>query len=57
MVESVENAIRAMETWNPDLTWIIMTSHRTKPSTSLLSEVNDVVEVFGEPLQYAMVAF
>ena len=55
MIESVENAIRAMETWNPDLTWLIMVSHRTKPSTARVSEVNEVVDLFGEHLQYAEV--
>ncbi|CEJ61115.1 hypothetical protein PMG11_09657 [Penicillium brasilianum] len=57
MLEWVENAIRAMETWNPDLTWFIMASHRTKPSASRVSEMFDVIEVFGESLQYAVVAF
>ncbi|KAF3392563.1 TEL2-interacting protein 1 [Penicillium rolfsii] len=57
MVESVENAIRAMESWNSDLTWIIMASHRTKSSASRVSEVNDVIDVFGESLHFAVVAF
>lgn len=57
MIESVEIAIRAMETWNADLTWLIMASHRTESSASHVSDGNDVIDVFGEPLQYAAVAF
>jgi hypothetical protein len=57
MIESVEDAIRAMETWNPDLTWLIMASHRNKSSSSRVSEPNEVIDVFGESLQYAKVAF
>lgn len=57
MIESVENAICAMETWNPDLIWLIMASHRTKSSSSRASELSGVIDVFGESLQYAKVAF
>jgi hypothetical protein len=57
MFQSVENAICAMETWNPDLTWLIMVSHCAGPSSSPVLQVNDVIEVFGEPLQYATVVF
>lgn len=55
ITESVENAIRAMGTWNPDLTWLIMVSHQIKPSASRVSEVTEVIDLFGEHMQYAEV--
>ncbi|KAJ5151224.1 Armadillo-like helical [Penicillium canariense] len=57
VIESVETAIQAMETWNPDLTWFIMVSHKTKSLGARPSVINDAVEAFGETLRYTEVTF
>lgn len=58
---SVESAIRAMETWNADLTWFAFVSHRTdaqkqaKSSVSMTgsSRGSMTLKVFGENMRFA----
>jgi hypothetical protein len=61
MLGSVDDAIRAMETWNADLTWFIFERQRKdlQGSSSGVVEVkeNDVLEIDGVVLQFAKVAF
>ncbi|KAJ5552517.1 Armadillo-like helical [Penicillium frequentans] len=62
MLSSVDDAIRAMETWNADLTWFIFEQQRTQlhnPSTGPVSEVKDdmALELDGVVLRFAEVAF
>ncbi|KAJ5663438.1 Armadillo-like helical [Penicillium longicatenatum] len=61
MLGSVDDAIRAMETWNADLTWFIFERQRKdlQGSSSGVVEIkeNDVLEIDGVVLQFAKVAF
>jgi hypothetical protein len=57
MLESVEDAIRAMETWNADLTWFIFVRERMK-----VADIRPVpgplpLELFGETMQFSEVSF
>lgn len=61
MLESVEDAIQAMQIWNPDLTWFIFMQQRnqmTLPAkTGPIKDASEGLEFDGERMQFAEVAF
>lgn len=59
VLESAEDAIRAMETWNADLTWFLFVRERTKIADQAKRPISGplTAEVFGETMQFAEVAF
>lgn len=62
IIESVENAIQAMETWNSDLAWFIFVEQRNRvrggpASTQGTNETAMLANFRGEELQFAKVVF
>ncbi|KAJ5591512.1 Armadillo-like helical [Penicillium hispanicum] len=60
MLESVEDAIQAMEIWNPDLTWFIF-AHQSNQMALLakkgwIQDVGGGLEFNGEKMQFAGIA-
>ncbi|KAJ5888659.1 Armadillo-like helical [Penicillium taxi] len=59
VIDSVEKAIQAMETWNADLTWFIFARERSKMDTSIPKATTSpmTLDVSGERLKFANLAF
>lgn len=59
VLEPAEDAIRAMEAWNEDLTWFIFAREKMKASEQRTRYVSGpmTAEVFGESIHFANVAF
>lgn len=62
MLESVDDAIQAMETWNADLTWFIFERQRSQLHSSPTGPVAEIkddmgLEIDGVVLRFAEVAF
>ncbi|KAJ5132026.1 Armadillo-like helical [Penicillium atrosanguineum] len=59
VLEPAEDAIRAMEAWNEDLTWFIFAREKMKASEQSKRHVPGrmTAEVFGESIHFANVAF
>ncbi|KAI2788057.1 hypothetical protein POX_f08442 [Penicillium oxalicum] len=60
LISSVEKALDAMMTWNPDLTWFIMASQKQKSNSSSINSSSirrkeHAIEVSGEKLEFAVV--
>jgi len=59
VLEPAEDAIRAMETWNADLTWFVFVRERMKVADQADRPVSGhlTAELFGKKVQFAEMAF
>lgn len=62
-LDSVENAIRAMETWNADLTWFVFVRQlngirgNSTPANTTGEAASMIADFYGEKIQFAAVVF
>ncbi|KAJ5669065.1 Armadillo-like helical [Penicillium macrosclerotiorum] len=59
IIDSIESALNAMETWNPDLTWFFFAIQESKVKASRegIADVGMSVDAFGQTFKFAEVAF